>query len=172
MFNLLDKMFIKRFCLPANSDIELYENGSIHMNSCLCGHYNHAACILQGKGKGKSEKASVLSFGMNQMGDSDGIQPGIHAEQDAINKLQPLKYKKNLESINILVIRLSSKNNLQSSKPCASCISSMKFLPIKKGYKIQNVYYSDSEGNIIKTNLTCLDNEEKHYSRFYKQKNK
>ena len=118
------------------------------------------------------KKTKILSFGVNQSSNSDCITAEIHAEQDAINKLKPLKYKKNLESINILVIRLSSKNNLQSSKPCASCISSMKFLPIKKGYKIQNVYYSDSEGNIIKTNLTCLDNEEKHYSRFYKQKNK
>jgi cytidine deaminase len=118
------------------------------------------------------KKARVLSFGMNQMGDSYGIKPGIHAEQDAINKLQSLNNKKKLEPINLLVIRLSSKNNLQSSKPCANCIESMKILPTKKGYKIQNIYYSDAGGNIIKTNLTCLDNEEKHYSRFYKKKNK
>jgi len=61
MLNLLDKMFIKRFCLPSNSDIELYENGSSNVNTsnvntCLCGHYNHVACILKGKGKGKYEK--------------------------------------------------------------------------------------------------------------------
>ena len=49
MMNLLDNMFLKRFCLPVNSDIELYENGKANINSCLCGHYNHAACILQGK---------------------------------------------------------------------------------------------------------------------------
>lgn len=51
MLNLLDKMFIKRFCLPIDSDIESYENGNKNINSCLCGHYNHAACVLQGKGK-------------------------------------------------------------------------------------------------------------------------
>jgi hypothetical protein len=50
MLNLLDKMFIKRFGLPANSDIELYENGSSNLKSCLCGDYNHAACVLKGKG--------------------------------------------------------------------------------------------------------------------------
>jgi hypothetical protein len=33
MLNLLDKMFIKRFCLPVNSDIDSYENGSINMLS-------------------------------------------------------------------------------------------------------------------------------------------
>lgn len=116
------------------------------------------------------KKTKILSFGVNQSPNSDYITPGIHAEQDAINKLKPLKYKKNLESINILVIRLSSKNKLQSSKPCANCIESMKNNPTKKGYKIQNVYYSDSEGNIIKTNLVSLDNEEKHISGFYKLK--
>ena len=49
MLSLLDNMFIKRFCLPINTDINLYENGKERINSCLCGHYNHAACVLQGK---------------------------------------------------------------------------------------------------------------------------
>lgn len=49
MSNLLEKMFIKRFCLPIDSDIELYENGNMSINSCLCGHYNHVSCVLQGK---------------------------------------------------------------------------------------------------------------------------
>ena len=51
MMSLLDKMFTKRFCLPSNSDIELYENGSENISECLCGHYNHVSCVLQGKGK-------------------------------------------------------------------------------------------------------------------------
>ena len=51
MLNLLDKLFIKRFCLPSNSDIDLYENGTSNLNSCLCGNYNHAACVLKGKGR-------------------------------------------------------------------------------------------------------------------------
>jgi hypothetical protein len=50
MNNLLDTMFIKRFCLPHDSDISLYENGASHkISSCLCGNYNHVACILKGK---------------------------------------------------------------------------------------------------------------------------
>ncbi len=126
-------------------------------------------CRVFYKGKGDLKKSRILSFGMNQMGDTDGRHPGIHAEHDALNKLQPLKYKRKLEPINILVIRLSMKNNLQSSKPCSNCIETMKTLPIKKGYKIQNIYYSDSEGNIIKTSLKNLENEEKHYSRFYRK---
>ena len=45
----------------------------------------------------------------------------------------------------------------------------METIPDKKGYKIQNIYYSDNDGNIIKTTLNSLKNEEHHYSRFYRQ---
>ena len=124
------------------------------------------------KGKGNLKKARILSFGVNQMGDTDGNAPGIHAECDAISKLIPLKPKKKLENINILVIRLSTKNKIQSSKPCSNCIETLINLPPKKGYKVQNIYYSDMFGEIVKTSLNTLEKEEKHYSRFYrKQKN-
>ena len=51
MSSILDTLFIKRFCLPANSDISSYEKGQSNINSCLCGNYNHASCLLQGKQK-------------------------------------------------------------------------------------------------------------------------
>lgn len=125
------------------------------------------------KGKGDLKKARILSFGINYMGDQDGKEPGIHAECDAISKLLPLRKKKHLEHINILVIRISPKNKLQPSKPCNNCIESMIRLPPKKGYKIQNIYYSDSFGNIIKSSLNSLENsEEKHYSKFYRKKSR
>jgi cytidine deaminase len=115
------------------------------------------------------KKVNILSFGVNQMGDTNGEKPGIHAEEDAISKLIPLKRKKRLESINILVIRVSPKNKLQPSKPCSNCLRIMNILPEKKGYKIQNVYYSNEEGNIIKKSLKTLENEEKHYSKYYRR---
>jgi hypothetical protein len=49
MQNLLDTMFIKRFCLPMNANIECYENGIDTVPACVCGQYNHVSCILQGK---------------------------------------------------------------------------------------------------------------------------
>ena len=128
-------------------------------------------CHVFYKGNGTMKKVRILSYGVNKMGDSDGLQPGIHAEHDAIKKLMPLKKKKRLININILVIRLSGKNKLQSSKPCSNCIDIMKTLPERKGYKIQNIYYSDCNENIIKTTLKNLDNEEKHFSKYYKHKN-
>jgi len=122
------------------------------------------------KGKNATMKtARVLSFGTNMMGDSDGNEAGVHAEHDALKKLKPLKIKKNLESINLLVIRLSKKNKIQSSKPCNNCINLINLIPEKKGYKIKNIYYSDHEGNIVKTTLHNLQNEEQHYSRYYRK---
>ena len=125
-------------------------------------------CRVFYKGKGAMKKARILSFGVNQMGDVNGNTPGIHAEEDALSKLMPLKYKKRLEPINLLVIRLSSKNKLQSSKPCSNCIKLLSIIPKKKGYKIENIYYSDENGDIIKTNLQTLENSEQHYSKYYK----
>ena len=127
-------------------------------------------CRVFYKGNGHLKKARILSYGVNQMGDPKGIEPGVHAEYDAIRKLMPLKRKKKLENINILVIRINGKNKLQSSKPCVYCIETMKNLPPKLGYSIKNVFYSNNEGDIVKTSLRQLDNEEKHYSRFYTQK--
>lgn len=122
------------------------------------------------KGKNATmKKARILSFGTNMMGDSDGIEPGIHAEHNALIKLKPLKFKKKLESINLLVIRLSKTNKIQSSKPCSNCIKIIDLIPKKKGYKIKNIYYSDNEGNIVKTTLNNLKNEEQHYSRYYRK---
>ncbi len=127
-------------------------------------------CRVFYKGNGTLKKARILSFGVNKMGDSKGLQPGMHAEYDAIRKLIPLRRKKKLVNINILVIRVSGKNKLQSSKPCVNCINTMKTLPQKLGYNIQNVFYSNDNGDIVKTTLIQLDKEEKHYSRFYKKK--
>jgi hypothetical protein len=46
----------------------------------------------------------------------------------------------------------------------------LSIIPKKKGYKIENIYYSDADGNIIKTNLQTLENEEKHYSKYYRNR--
>ena len=106
------------------------------------------------------------------MGDSDGLEPGIHAEHNALLKLKPIKIKKKLETINLLVVRFSKTSKIQSSKPCNNCIKIMSEIPEKKGYKIQNIYYSDGFGNIVKTTLNTLEKEERHYSKFYKTQKK
>lgn len=50
MSQLLDTLFMKRFCLPSNDDISNYENGGPNnVPECLCGDFNHVACILKGR---------------------------------------------------------------------------------------------------------------------------
>jgi cytidine deaminase len=116
------------------------------------------------------KKTTILSYGFNRMGDVSGSIPGIHAEHDAINKLKPLKRnKRRLEPIHLLVVRFSKNNKLQNSKPCTNCIQVIKQLPEKKGYKIKNIYYSNDNGDIIKSNITKLENDEQHFSKYYKK---
>jgi len=49
MITILDKLFMKRFCLPAYANISDYESGNSLVNSCYCGNYNHIACVFKGK---------------------------------------------------------------------------------------------------------------------------
>lgn len=167
--SLLEKMFIKRFCLPNEADIiSQFENGTKQVNSCLCGRYNHVSCVFTGNLS--LTKGRILSYGVNTMGDSEGLNPGVHAEFDSIRKLKPLKKTKKLMIVNILVVRLSCKNKIQLSKPCMQCVQMMKTFPAKLGYKIGQIYYSNNDGEIIKSNITTLEKDKPHYSRFYRIK--
>lgn len=49
MNTLLDNLFLKRFGVSVDSNIEDYEKGTKKMRGCLCGEYNHMACVLKGK---------------------------------------------------------------------------------------------------------------------------
>ena len=102
------------------------------------------------------------------MPDDNDFMPSVHAEHDALLRLPTLKNKKNLESINLLVIRVSVKNKLQGSKPCNDCIQKMRYIPESKGYKLKSIYYSNNAGQIVETNLANLENEPQHYTRYYK----
>ena len=80
----------------------------------------------------------------------------IHAERNAIDKLP---FQKKISDINLLVIRFSKNGKICMSKPCHNCINFMLKYPSKKGYNIKKVYYSDENGDIIKTNLYKLKNQ-------------
>lgn len=121
--------------------------------------------ILIGSVPNENNSINVLSYGINQI----RMNSSIHAEFNALQKLNPLRIKKKLCKINLLVIRLSPKNKLQQSKPCSNCINLMNSYPMKIGYKIQNVFYSDENGCIVKTNLKNLKNV--HVSKFHKKIN-
>ena len=68
------------------------------------------------KGNGIFKKDRILSYGVNQIGNTKGQNPGIHAECDAILKLRPLKNKKNFNLLIywLLDYHLKIKFNLVS----------------------------------------------------------
>jgi deoxycytidylate deaminase len=108
-----------------------------------------------------------LSTGINHiMAD----MTSIHAEQDAIQKLKTNKGR-NIK-IDLTVIRYNNKNELCESKPCINCLSSMYIDCIRKGYLIKNVYYSTSEGIVVKNKLSRLINTPvQHFTDFFKLTN-
>jgi tRNA(Arg) A34 adenosine deaminase TadA len=114
------------------------------------------------------KRCNILSYGFNSMGTDD--KAGVHAEADALYKLKSNPNKKNPIPINILVIRVTKTNVLQTSKPCALCIEKLKRIPPLKGYRLDNIYYSQEPDKIVQTKMHILDSEEKHYSRYWREK--
>lgn len=168
---LFESLYNKRFCLPSNTAA----NKAIIQKNCLCGNYNHIACIFLGRGENliSGKKISILSYGTNQYADVEGNSPTVHAEYDAIAKLPPLDRRntRNLYICNIFVTRLSKTNKRGISKPCHECIRNLSVLPELKGYRIKNVYYTDREENIVKERLIHLvEQKNPHYSRYHRKR--
>ena len=109
---------------------------------------------LHAVSKGNVTKLGKLSIGMNYY--SNNVNQSIHAERSAIDNLPS---QKKISNINILVIRFSKTGKICMSKPCCNCINFMSTYPSKKGYNIKKIYYSDENGNIVKTNLYKLKNQ-------------
>lgn len=87
-------------------------------------------------------RRSILSKGYNKFlnGRQRDTSISIHAE---MNCLQTIRKNVKYNKCHILVIRLNSNNKLVNSKPCQHCIESLR------NTKIKNIYYSDSDGQIV-----------------------
>ena len=171
MESLLDIMYLKRFCLPSTSNIDnIREHKQMDTNMCKCGNYNHIACVFKSSSEksGIPNKINIISFGVNKYKDVGGLEPTIHAEIDVLSKLPTIKNKK-LTHINILVVRFTKYRQIVASKPCHDCVNTMNKLPESKGYKLHRIYYSDSYGNVVRTNLRDLKKESPHYTRRYRE---
>jgi cytidine deaminase len=123
--------------------------------------YNHIAAVIT---KNRKNNFNVLSVGLNST-KCDNIS--IHAEYSAISKLQ--NNTKINKVVDLLVLRTTLCRKLGSSKPCVKCLECMFCYATKKGYKVNNVYYSMSDGTIQKKKLLDLIfNDELHVSKYYK----
>ena len=143
MDTLVDIMYKKRFGLQTTT-----------VSKCVC-HENttfyHIACCFEKEG------GKILSFGQNYFPLYSEYYKiptsSIHPERDAINKLPKIGRKK---KINMLVLRFTKSKQLTMSMPCSKCINNMKTLFPKKGYIVQNIYYSSHDGSIQKSNLSKI----------------
>lgn len=65
---------------------------------------------------------------------------GTHAELDVILK----SGLDDLEDHSIIVLRIDRNGKLNNSKPCSGCLS------VLNQFNVKNIFYSNSEGNIVK----------------------
>lgn len=93
-------------------------------------------------------------------------KPGIHAEYATIEKLPDRRNKKFI-SVDILVIRFNKQAEMKMSKPCYLCLRAMERKALRSGYRINKVYYSNDEGQIVMQKLKDLIMEEDQHQPFY-----
>jgi len=115
----------------------------------------------------------MLSYGENHYKGNDPLSyTSTHAEENAIRKLPTLPRHKKQKKVDILVIRANKSGTLGTSKPCYHCVIKLyKILP-EKGYILNDVYFSDREGNIVFSRLSSMLQEENpHLSTYYRERN-
>jgi cytidine deaminase len=79
-----------------------------------------------------------------------GFMPSTHAEVDAIGKIKNKKNKP--KKLDIVVVRFTKSGALTESRPCYHCLCFME----KCTLDIRDVYYSTSEGTIVKEKLSDM----------------
>jgi tRNA(Arg) A34 adenosine deaminase TadA len=114
----------------------------------------HALCPINWKNVNNShiaflvKKNKIVKIGWNRKRTHPEISKhpyhdgyvGTHAELDVILK----SGLKDLNDHSMIVIRVDRKGRLANSKPCPGCLS------LLKSYNVEEVFYSDTEGNIEK----------------------
>jgi tRNA(Arg) A34 adenosine deaminase TadA len=117
----------------------------------------HSAAIINGN--------NIFNIGINKYCTNKKLST-IHAEIDTLFAFKT-KYKKIIDGVDIIVIRVNNSNNvinLKNSRPCSKCIETLQ------KYNIRKVYYSNEFGNIVYENIQEM--QKRHISSGYKYKSK
>lgn len=99
------------------------------------------------------------------------VDKAIHAEEMAIDKIHFKKARK-IINVSIIVIRITLSStidcyHLANSRPCIACMHKINnTTPL--GFRINNVYFSDNNGNILRYKLRDIIKEKQHVSKFYR----
>ena len=105
-----------------------------------------------------------------------GMGCSIHAEEDVIRKMER-KYsdkanKKNKKKFNLLVLKVSKKGDkIGMSRLCEKCVLRVYNLSNSSGIQVKNIFYSDENGEIVKTTPAKLYNRKDHHvTGYYKNR--
>ncbi|ADO67362.1 hypothetical protein crov328 [Cafeteria roenbergensis virus] len=147
-------------CSVSDKALSLITDYAYSMLKYMGLNFCHFAMIYTTTGKA----VKVYSFGYNHIRSNRSI----HAEVDAINNLPPLRRKKKLVKVKLLVVRFSKRMKLADSRCCIRCCESIFKIPPLRGYTIENVAFSNESGCIEDHHpMTLLVDDEYHLSIYY-----
>lgn len=92
----------------------------------------------------------------------------------ALQKIQEHKPKKIID-VSIIAIRITRSSTVESyhlidSRPCVSCMYKIK-TSVNMGYRVNKVYFSDTNGDIVCYKLRDIVKEKQFVSKFYRISN-
>ena len=113
-----------------------------------------------------------MSYGENTIvGRSGNGKWTRHAEDAAARNLEKLPFKSSYKNLSLMSVRITKAGNFCQSKPCLHCIITLATQLPKKGYRLDDIYYTEP-GRLVKTSLQkLLADENPHVSLFYKTTN-
>ena len=95
-------------------------------------------------------RAFYVSYGMNYYNVDNDIMKTRHAEVDCLQRLKQ-NPKRRYKKLNLIVFRTNKKGDaLMMAKPCNHCLNYYRKNLNKKGYVLDNIYYTNENGKIIK----------------------
>lgn len=114
---------------------------------------------------------NILSHGINHCrGYNSKVIGSVHAELSAIRNLPVRSKNKKIKKVSLLVIKSSKTHCLSLSKPCIKCVNDLTIEPLRYGYRIDRIYYSDNNGYIICRKFADLVNDkDQHISKRFRE---
>lgn len=107
--------------------------------------------------------------GFNKMSASNSrLYTSLHAEISACKNLSKIasRLKLNLSTVDLIVLRISRNKSINLSRPCYHCIKQLNKYCKMLNFKLRYIYYSNSDGTIIKEKFDNLLNSNlRHISK-------
>ena len=123
----------------------------------ICSQQGNKSCAFYGKQNYGENHYNTYST-------NDSVHAEIHACKKVAWKHRDRNKKKNKKTYNLVVIRTSkSGSNLGMSRLCERCVIGVNNLPNTSGIKIKKIYYSNENGEIIKTSLPKMMKMDDHH---------